>query len=170
MSTLRLVPTAGAPLDVTKDAVLIGREPSCDLVVADGSISRRHARIEKRGEAWFVIDQASANGTFLDSQRVSEAPLRNGQELRFGAVPFKVEIEVPSSSAETILQAVPGFVPPAATKPMPAVTPAAPPAPPTPPPPPPAAAAAAPLAAAPEPAPKPPVAPKPAPPTPPPAA
>ena len=39
------------------------------------------------------MDQGSANGTFLDSQRVAEAILRTGQELRFGAVSFKVEME-----------------------------------------------------------------------------
>jgi hypothetical protein len=89
---LRLVPPSGEPLDVTKDSVLVGRDPTCDIVVADGSVSRRHARIERRGETWAVVDQGSANGTFLDSQRISESALRNGQELRFGAVPYRVEI------------------------------------------------------------------------------
>ena len=40
-----------------------------------------------------MVDQGSANGTFLDSQRVAEAVLRSGQEVRFGAVSFKVELE-----------------------------------------------------------------------------
>jgi FHA domain/Domain of unknown function (DUF4864) len=92
MAALRLVPPTGAPVDVTKDSVLVGRDPTCDLVVADGSVSRRHARLERRGEAWAVVDQGSANGTFLDSQRISDSPLHNGQELRFGAVPYRVEI------------------------------------------------------------------------------
>jgi hypothetical protein len=61
--------------------------------VSDGSVSRKHARIERRGDQWVVIDQASANGTFIDSQRISESVLRAGQELRFGAVPFRVEID-----------------------------------------------------------------------------
>jgi hypothetical protein len=55
-------------------------------------VSRKHARLDRRGEVWSVVDQGSANGTFLDSQRISESALRNGQELRFGAVPYRVEI------------------------------------------------------------------------------
>jgi pSer/pThr/pTyr-binding forkhead associated (FHA) protein len=91
MATLRLIPASGPPIEVTRDS-MVGREPTCEIVVTDGSVSRKHARIEPRGAAWFVVDQGSANGTFLDSQRVAETVVRHGQELRFGAVGFKVEI------------------------------------------------------------------------------
>jgi type II secretory pathway pseudopilin PulG len=93
MAALRLVPSSGIAVDVTVDSALVGRDPTCDVVVPDGSVSRKHARIDRRGDNWVVIDQGSANGTFLDSQRVIETTLRNGQELRFGAVPYRVEIE-----------------------------------------------------------------------------
>jgi hypothetical protein len=93
MATLRLVPASGEPFEVKGDSALVGREPSCDLVVADGSVSRKHARLERRDGGWTVVDQGSANGTFLDSQRVAEAALRPGQDLRFGAVTYRVEIE-----------------------------------------------------------------------------
>ena len=93
MAALRLVPTSGAaPIDVSSDNALVGREPTCDVVVSDGSVSRKHARLERRGEDWAVVDQGSANGTFVDSQRIVETVLRTGQELRFGAIPFTVEI------------------------------------------------------------------------------
>jgi pSer/pThr/pTyr-binding forkhead associated (FHA) protein len=148
MSTLRLVlvPTSGPPFEVTKDSCLLGRDPSCDLSVTDGSISRRHAKIEKRGDSWVVVDQASANGTFLDSQKITgEAPLRAGQELRLGAVAFRVEITGTSSVDDpgaTVLQpvGVPLPPPPKPAPPAPATPPPAPPkatAPPPPPPPPP---------------------------------
>jgi hypothetical protein len=92
MAALRLLPAAGVPILVDKDQAIVGREPTCDVFVNDGSVSRRHARLERRGAAWFVVDQGSANGTYLDSQRVSDALLRPGQELRFGAVGFRVEV------------------------------------------------------------------------------
>lgn len=91
MAMLRLIPASGSPIEVTRDS-MVGREPTCEIVVTDGSVSRKHARIEPRGAAWFVVDQGSANGTFLDSQRVAETVLRHGQELRFGAVGFKLDI------------------------------------------------------------------------------
>jgi FHA domain-containing protein len=92
MATLRLVPVSGPPIDVVKDQSMVGREPSCEIVVSDGSVSRRHARLEKRGGAWWVVDQGSANGTYLNSLKVAEQALTNGQELRFGALAFRVDL------------------------------------------------------------------------------
>ena len=103
MANLRLMPAAGGgPVEVAKDQTLVGRDPTCDVVVGDGSVSRKHARVERRGASWYVVDQGSANGTFLDSQRVAEAQLHSGQEVRFGAVAYKVEIEG-EDAATTIL-------------------------------------------------------------------
>src|SRR5262245_23524628 len=129
MAVLRLVPAAGTPIQVDKDQAIVGREPACDVFVNDGSVSRRHPRLERRGRGWFVVDQGSANGTYLDSQRVSDGLLRPGQELRFGAVSFKVELpDVPSADG-TMMAPAGGVGYPA--------PPAAPPAPPRPVPPPP---------------------------------
>jgi hypothetical protein len=166
MGKLTLTPPSGASLSFDKNEVMVGREPSSDLVVPDGSVSRRHAMLLRRGSGWAVVDQGSANGTFLDSHRVADAALRSGQDLRFGAVAFRVEIEdgeeemastFGRESGATVVQPLPVATPPPA--PPPAPRPVA--APPPPPPPPPAAAArfptrpmasvAAPAAAAPAP-------------------
>jgi hypothetical protein len=92
MATLRLVPVSGQPIDVVKDQSVVGRDPSCEIVVADGSVSRKHARLEQRGGIWWVVDQGSANGTYLNSLRIAEQTLKNGQELRFGALAFRVDL------------------------------------------------------------------------------
>lgn len=156
MATLRLVPASGNPIEITKDQTVLGRDPACDVVVADGSVSRRHARLERRGAGWAVVDQGSANGTFVDSQRVAEGDLKAGQELRLGAVAFKVDIEgaadlqatIASAPAETLLQAAPPPAPRPAAPPAPVAAPQRPAAPPPPrpsaPPPPPAPAVAPP--------------------------
>jgi len=89
---LRLLPQSGAPIEIKGETALVGREPGCEVVVSDGSVSRKHARLEKRPTGWTVVDQGSANGTFLDSQRVAEAVLKHGQDLRFGAVKFTVDL------------------------------------------------------------------------------
>jgi hypothetical protein len=169
MKTLRLVPVFGAPIEITKD-VLVGRDSTCDVVVPDGSVSRRHARLEWRGENWAIVDQASANGTFLDSQRIAEAGLRDGQELRIGGVPFKVRIEgegedlgattisAPPAADATVLQPGPPPRPPAPPPPPAAAPPPLPAAPQRPP------APAAPPAAPARPAARPPAPPAPAPP------
>ncbi len=98
MAKLRLVPSSGlpaqgsTPIEVTAAETMVGREPGCDVLLSDGSVSRKHAKIERRGYLWAVVDQGSANGTYVDSQKIGEAVLKNGQELRFGTVSFHVEI------------------------------------------------------------------------------
>jgi hypothetical protein len=138
MATLRLLSTSGAPIEITKDPTLIGRDPGCDVVVSDGSVSRRHARLERRGASWAVVDQASANGTYVDSQRVADAVLANGQELRFGAVAFRVEaseelgatmVGGPGTGA-TVIQPVPVAPPPGPPPAAPVLPPLPPPSPP----------------------------------------
>jgi hypothetical protein len=104
-----------------------------------------------------VVDQGSANGTFVDSQRIAETALRTGQELRFGAVSFRVEVEGDEDIAATMLTDAPeatvvqpAMAPPPPPRPAAAPPPAAPaprpaaPAPPPPPPPPPVRATAVP--------------------------
>jgi hypothetical protein len=140
MAVLRLVPSQGppVPLEITQDRVVVGREPTCDVVVSDGSVSRKHATIERRGNGWAIVDQGSANGTFVDSQRVTDAGLRTGQELRFGAMAYRVEIETEDEGATiltgmpeaTVMQDAPVKRPPSGPPPPPpasAVKPAPPP-------------------------------------------
>ena len=102
MATLRLVPVSGPAIDEVKDPTMVGRDPSCEIVVTDGSVSRRHARLERRAGAWWVVDQGSANGTYVNSLKVAEQALKNNQELRFGAMAFRVDLhEDPEATVAT---------------------------------------------------------------------
>ncbi len=172
MVKLRLVPPLGKPIEIDKDSALIGRELTCDVVLNDGSVSRRHAKIERIEGAFKITDQGSANGTFLDSQRITGSFLKNGQELRLGGMVYRVEVDepavpdltqtvaAPASSERTVMRdSTPPPPPPAPPAPPPVQ--AAPP-----PPPPPASRATIP----PPPAPAPPPPPRPAAPPPPPRA
>ncbi|HXY41822.1 MAG TPA: FHA domain-containing protein, partial [Vicinamibacteria bacterium] len=106
MSSLHLSRASGPDLEISRERTLIGREETCDVVVEDRSVSRRHAVIEHRGGCdWVLVDQGSANGTFLDGKRVSEASLANGQELRVGTVMFRVQLE--EEIAPTMMMASP---------------------------------------------------------------
>lgn len=49
---------------------VVGRSPSCDVVVADLDASRFHARFENEEDVLFVRDLESTNGTFLNESRV----------------------------------------------------------------------------------------------------
>lgn len=67
--------------------VTIGRDPDCDWSIEEYVISRRHARIERRGEQIILHDLQSKNGTFVNNEPVTgECAIRDGDRLAFGTV------------------------------------------------------------------------------------
>ncbi|HEX8807222.1 MAG TPA: FHA domain-containing protein [Candidatus Aquilonibacter sp.] len=63
----------------------IGRDKSCELVLADAEVSRKHARLETQGGVVFVRDLDSSNGTFLNGQRLTGAvETREGDAIDVG--------------------------------------------------------------------------------------
>ncbi|MCU0505576.1 MAG: FHA domain-containing protein [Chloroflexi bacterium] len=67
-----------------RDPVTIGRDPSCDVVLDDPQVSRRHARIERRGDVLVLRDAGSRNGTWVASHRIAEVVLRPGTTAGIG--------------------------------------------------------------------------------------
>ena len=78
-------PLRGTTLPLTTSSILIGRAPSCTLVLDDDYSSSRHARIFPQGGQWFVEDLGSTNGTFLGTTRVEQpTPVPMGAHVRIG--------------------------------------------------------------------------------------
>jgi pSer/pThr/pTyr-binding forkhead associated (FHA) protein len=63
--------------------LLIGRDEEADICVDEPLVSRAHARIERRGESFFVLDLGSTNRTRVNGEPIFERELRHGDELRF---------------------------------------------------------------------------------------
>lgn len=78
------------------ESFTIGRDPGCDVVIDDTSVSRTHARVTPVGGKWHVEDLDSGNGTFLDSVRIHEAVLPEGSTLQVGDS-FKLRLNVPGA-------------------------------------------------------------------------
>jgi len=71
----------GRELDhVAKDRFLIGRGKHCDLVINSGKVSREHAAITREGQAWFIEDLGSSNGTWFDAHRITRRQIQDGDE------------------------------------------------------------------------------------------
>ena len=51
----------------------------------DVTVSRRHVEILRDGDSYTVRDVGSLNGTYVNRNRVEEAPLRDGDELQIGS-------------------------------------------------------------------------------------
>lgn len=65
---------------------LVGRADDCDVVIADPSVSRRHARLEATTVGVRLTDQKSANGTWVGDRRVETALLDHMDRFRLGNV------------------------------------------------------------------------------------
>ncbi len=65
---------------------VLGREPACDLVVDDATVSRRHATLHLAEEGWAISDLDSMNGTWINGWRVrDEGRLAPGDAVQLGA-------------------------------------------------------------------------------------
>ena len=65
------------------DTAIVGREEDADVQVQEPLVSRLHARIERRGEAWFLIDLGSTNLTRVNGSVIREKELFPGDEVQF---------------------------------------------------------------------------------------
>jgi hypothetical protein len=70
--------------DGTTDTLLLGRHPSCEVVVDDPTVSRRHAQLLFSDGVWVLHDLGSLNGTTVNGVRVTRCQLRAGDHLSLG--------------------------------------------------------------------------------------
>ncbi|HEU5162655.1 MAG TPA: adenylate/guanylate cyclase domain-containing protein [Thermoanaerobaculia bacterium] len=78
-------------LELRGEPVTIGRIEGNDLVLNHPSVSRRHGRIELRGNEWWIADLNSTNGIKLNGSPVLEAAIRAGDHLSVGSVEVEVQ-------------------------------------------------------------------------------
>lgn len=72
---------------------VVGRDPGCDVVLADPTVSRKHAVLEVRAAGFRLRDLKSGNGSFVDGHAVEQAELTGSERLRFGAVLAELSLE-----------------------------------------------------------------------------
>jgi serine phosphatase RsbU (regulator of sigma subunit) len=83
-----------------KERVVIGRLPSCDVVLEMGSVSRQHCQILRIGEEFYVEDLGARNGSFVNGQRVEgRRKLADGDELKVGDALFRFYAAAPEAAA-----------------------------------------------------------------------
>jgi len=72
----------GSRRDVLRDVLLLGRDKACDIVLVEDTVSRKHARIVRSGDGYYLEDLQSRNGTFLNGRRVNgPVRLRDGDNV-----------------------------------------------------------------------------------------
>lgn len=77
----------------TESRLTIGRDPATTIALAtDSSVSRRHAVIVPNGEGWDLMDEASQNGTFVNSRKIDDrTALTHGDVIQIGKSRFRFE-------------------------------------------------------------------------------
>ncbi len=84
------------PLD--GEALEVGRDEDAAIRVDEPLVSRRHARLERRGGAWVVVDLGSTNFTRVNGERVlRERELAHGDELQLGRAKCRFLTSLPAS-------------------------------------------------------------------------
>lgn len=74
------------------DQLLIGRGMEANLRLPERNVSRRHALIRKSGGDWYIQDQGSAGGTFVNGKRVQASQIVSGDQVRIGDHTFRMEL------------------------------------------------------------------------------
>jgi pSer/pThr/pTyr-binding forkhead associated (FHA) protein len=79
-------PDKGLSVKLERREVVIGRGKECDLLLTDAHVSRKHARIYREGEVYYLQDLESKNGTYLNGVKVGfgEKPLLSGDKIKIG--------------------------------------------------------------------------------------
>ena len=66
------------------DEMTVGRHEGCDIVIPDPQVSRRHARLTWREDAWWITDLGALNSTLVNGGLVKERRLQPGDRIRVG--------------------------------------------------------------------------------------
>ena len=88
-------PDTGKIFPQTQDTLSIGRGEDCEVVLRDGTVSRRHCMIQRNDQQKFVLsDLYTPNGTFLNeiNNRIQMCDLHSGDEIIIGKSWLRVDL------------------------------------------------------------------------------
>lgn len=87
-------PSSGPPVGTAfalQPRTTIGRAGDNLIVVADATVSGRHAAVALRGDSWWIEDLGSTNGTLVNDRLLrGAAPLRAGDEIQVGPLRLRI--------------------------------------------------------------------------------
>jgi pSer/pThr/pTyr-binding forkhead associated (FHA) protein len=80
----------------------VGSEGEREILIKRVGVSALHAKIVSDGKRWKVVDQLSANGTFVNGKRCNVSYLTSGDRISFGTV--ECVFQLPTSGASTVFK------------------------------------------------------------------
>ncbi|MBK8011856.1 MAG: FHA domain-containing protein [Deltaproteobacteria bacterium] len=68
----------GEVIALDKDTMIVGRSRTCDVVIPSAKVSRQHASLTRVDGEWYIEDLGSANGVWLNGEKVAKSKIREG--------------------------------------------------------------------------------------------
>lgn len=94
----QLVPVGGGdPIPLLQSRIVVGRRPTCDIVLEFSNVSSQHCELLYEQGHWKIHDLGSSNGTKVNGIRHDERWLKPGDEVTFAKHKFVIDF-VPGSS------------------------------------------------------------------------
>ena len=79
--------------EFAKTEIILGRDPDCDFIIADETISLRHCKLTYQHKQWWAADLDSTNGSFINDTPIdSPIIITEGDELRLGKVSVIIQV------------------------------------------------------------------------------
>ena len=94
----------GRTHELKVDKTTIGRVEDNTFQIAEPSVSSHHCEVLLRGNDVVVKDLNSTNGTFINGEKITEAPLKPGQILRLGQVEIRLETDAAPAAPKKLSQ------------------------------------------------------------------
>jgi predicted component of type VI protein secretion system len=88
---------SGIAHELAEDLITIGRGQDNTIIINHPSVSTRHAQLQRDGETYRLKDLNSTNGTRVNGIPITEAMLRSGDQIQFGAADARYEPDVTTS-------------------------------------------------------------------------
>lgn len=89
----------GRVLELRGETTIIGRNPDCDIVLDNDTVSKKHARIRRDGHGFVIADMGSRNHTWVNGRRITaQVALNDGD--RIGICEYQFVFELPGPGAE----------------------------------------------------------------------
>ena len=76
-------------IEIGEETLHLGRSTTATVMLEHSSVSRRHAVVIRRGDDTLILDDRSLHGVLVNGERVREAVLRHGDEIRLGDVALR---------------------------------------------------------------------------------
>lgn len=97
----------GQEFPLEGDSAILGRHPSCDIVLEEGAVSRQHARVFHEAGMYYVEDLGSRNGTYVNGERIyGQHPLHHNDEVQICEMVFGFDALGDSNAGTTYGEAV----------------------------------------------------------------